>query len=205
MGLVVATIVIMYGKQSVGPTSTDPVVADARSPLRDAMLSDQPTPSASIMSSPASPTPLVVDAEPSVASPETTAPATPTTPVLTPIVIQAEKSSNTLIGGAKVVTCATCEGGARVGYVAGASQLFANTFLPHTGNRTVRVTFESDGPRLIKVSANGTLIAQRQVTGPGWQTPVTFEFTASLTAGQLRLGFYNDVGPAPDIDMITIY
>jgi hypothetical protein len=67
------------------------------------------------------------------------------------------------------------------------------------------VTFESDGTRLIKVSANGTLIAQRQVTGPGWQTPATFEFTASLTAGQLRLGFYNDVGPAPDIDMITIY
>jgi hypothetical protein len=58
---------------------------------------------------------------------------------------------------------------------------------------------------VIKVSANGTQIAQRQVTGPGWQTPETFEFIASLNAGQLRLGFYNDVGPAPDIDMITIY
>jgi hypothetical protein len=207
--LVVATMVMAFGKPRIESSRADPDVVDSGSPLRDVQVSAQPTPPPSVSTVPSSlpsrgPSPLVVVAAPSEPPATAVRPAPTPSSVFTPIVIQAEDSSNMFTGGAQTIPCATCEGGARVGFVGGASEIFANTLLSRSGNRTVIVTFESDGPRLIKVSANGALIVQRQVTGPGWQTPMTFEFTASLTAGQLRLGFYNDAGPAPDIDMITI-
>jgi hypothetical protein len=129
---------------------------------------------------------------------------TPPPPGFTSVAIQAEADANTLIGGAKIAACATCDGGGRVAYIAGTAQLVLNTNLPVAGSRTLTVTYETDGPRLIKVSANGTEIAQRSVTGTGWESPQTFAFAATLPAGPLHIAMYNDEGPAPDIDKVVI-
>jgi hypothetical protein len=120
------------------------------------------------------------------------------------VVIQAEAPGNVLAGGAQVWPCATCDGGARVAYIAGAAEVVLRTTMPAAGTRTVTVTYESDGPRLIKIAANGAAITERWVTGTGWDAPQTFTFTAELPAGPLQLRFYNDAGPAPDLDKVVI-
>jgi hypothetical protein len=140
------------------------------------------------------------------ATPPTPAPTrtTPRPPTFTPVSIQAEAAANALTGGAKIVACPPCDGGGRVGYIAGTAQLVMNTGFNVAGSRTLTVTYESDGLRLIKISANGKEIAQRWVTGTGWEAPQTFAFAATLPAGALQIAFYNDVGPAPDIDKVAI-
>jgi hypothetical protein len=102
------------------------------------------------------------------------------------------------------VACPTCAGGYRVGYIAGAAEVQVSTTMPMAGPRTIVVTYESDGLRLMKVSANGIQIAERWLTGTGWETPYTFVLSATLAGGPVCLSFYNDVGPAPDLDKVVI-
>jgi hypothetical protein len=129
---------------------------------------------------------------------------TPQSPAFTPITIEAEAHSNQLLGGAMPVACPTCAGGYRVGYIAGAAEVRVITTLPIAGARTIVVTYESDGLRLMKVSVNGVEIAECWLTGTGWETPYTFVLSTTLAGGPLSLAFYNDVGPAPDLDKVVI-
>lgn len=133
---------------------------------------------------------------------------TRTTPPFAPQSIQAEAATNVLSDGPAVVACAPCDGGARVGYIAGTAELIMVTRLPVAGSRTLTVTYETDGLRLLKISANGNEIAERWVTytgtANGWESPQTFAFATTLPAGPLQLVFYNDVGPAPDIDKVVL-
>jgi len=122
----------------------------------------------------------------------------------TPVTIQAEDPGNLLTGGASVVTCATCHGGGRVRYLCNTCTLVVRTALPVAGSRTITVGYEVDGPRFIKVSINGAPASSWPVTGPEWTVPQTFRFTAQLPAGDLRLTFFNDESPAPDIDDVII-
>ena len=125
-------------------------------------------------------------------------------PTFAPIIIEAEARSNQLIGGAMPVGCATCSGGYRVRFIAFLAEVVLIATIPAAGSRTITVTYESDGPRLMKVSANGVEIAARWITGDGWESPHTFVLNATLAAGPLHLSFYNDAGPAPDLDKAVI-
>ncbi|GAB3845067.1 hypothetical protein ACFPIJ_26445 [Dactylosporangium cerinum] len=153
-------------------------------------------------------------------APPSTTPALPTTPatsgtrvpaatgsaqaVFTPIVIEAEDPGNLLTGGAAVTACPTCHGGQRVRYLCFTCTLVVRTVLPTGGSRTVTVGYEVDGPRSVKVSVNGAPARTFQVTGSEWTTPRSFQFTADLPAGALRLTLFNDETPAPDIDVVTV-
>ncbi|MEV4508919.1 hypothetical protein AB0K00_08195 [Dactylosporangium sp. NPDC049525] len=122
----------------------------------------------------------------------------------TPVVVEAEAPGNRLTGGAGVTACVTCHGGARVRYLCFTCTLEVRAVLPVAGSRTVTVGYEVDGPRSVKVAVNGAPARTFQVTGSEWTTPRSFQFTAELPAGDLRLTFFNDDTPAPDIDVVTI-
>lgn len=145
------------------------------------------------------------------AGPGTVAPTSPTAGLgtgpparFTPIVIEAEDPANRLTGGAGVTACATCHGGARVRYLCFTCVLEVRAVLPVSGLRTVTVGYEVDGPRSVKVSVNGAPARTWQVTGSEWTAPRSFQFTAELPAGDLRLAIFNDETPAPDIDVVTV-
>ncbi|MEU0558496.1 hypothetical protein [Dactylosporangium sp. NPDC006015] len=121
-----------------------------------------------------------------------------------PIVVEAEDPGNRLTGGAAVTACGTCHGGARVRYLCFTCVLEVRAVLPTAGSRTVTVGYEVDGPRAVKVRVNGAAPRTFQVTGPAWTVPRSFQFTADLPAGELRLTLFNDDTPAPDIDVVTI-
>ncbi|WP_327009256.1 hypothetical protein OHA72_19645 [Dactylosporangium sp. NBC_01737] len=138
-------------------------------------------------------------------SPAVQGPATGSAPArFTPIVVEAEDPGNRLTGGAGVTACGTCHGGARVRYLCFTCTLEVRAVLPVAGTRTVTVGYEVDGPRAVKVAVNGAPARTFQVTGPEWTAPRSFQFTAELPAGDLRLVFFNDDTPAPDIDVVTI-
>jgi hypothetical protein len=121
-----------------------------------------------------------------------------------PFSIQAEDPANRLTGGASVVACATCRGGHRVRYLCPACALEVSFALPVAGSRKVTVWYEVDGPRSLKVSINGGAARAFPVDGPDWSAPRSFDFTAELPAGQVRMKLYNDDSPAPDLDEVAV-
>jgi hypothetical protein len=145
---------------------------------------------------------------PAPASPSAAAPvieaSSPAPARFTPITVEAEDPRNTLTGGAAVTDCATCRGGGRVRYVCATCRVIVRTSVPVAGPRTVTVFYETDGRRSLKVSVNDRRPVVRPVTGPGWETPRSFRFTADLPSGPLRLTLFNDESPAPDVDEIVI-
>jgi hypothetical protein len=121
-----------------------------------------------------------------------------------PITVEAEDPHSTLSGGAAVTACATCRGGHRVRYLCLACRLVVHATVPVSGRRTVTIVYEADGDRAIKVRINDAPARTLAVTGPDWTTPRSVQFTADLPAGPLRLSFYNDESPAPDLDQVVI-
>jgi hypothetical protein len=133
----------------------------------------------------------------------TQATATPS-PTFTPISVQAEASGNTLTDGAAVVSCDTCDGGARVQYVFLGRKVIVYATANIAGNRTVTVTYETSGPRTLKVSINGGAVNSFDVDGTSWVTPLRLSFTAAIPAGSISVTLTNDDGYAPDVDKVTI-
>jgi hypothetical protein len=121
-----------------------------------------------------------------------------------PVSVQAEDPGNALVAGARIASCATCDGGGRVRYLGGANQLVAYMDVPIAGTRTVTVAYEVDGTRTLKVAIGGVVALVRTVTGTGWETPLVLQFTAVVPAGRVSLTFYNDTSGAPDMDMVTV-
>ncbi|MEU4645517.1 hypothetical protein [Micromonospora sp. NPDC023814] len=156
--------------------------------------------------SPAKPTPSRL-AEPGPVGKSPTPQASTTTGQPVPFVpqrIEAEASTTQISGGAAVVRCGSCMGGARVGYIGATEQVIVVANLPSSGLRTIRVTYETDGLRQLKIKANNVDVDARWLNGGGWEVPNSFEFTTTLPAGPLRLMFYNDVTSAPDVDQVVI-
>jgi hypothetical protein len=156
----------------------------------------------------ASASPNVSAARPAAGSPSATAPSpsagggSPAT--FRPITVEAEDPHSALSGGAAVTACATCRGGHRVRYLCFTCRLVVRATVPVAGRRTVTVVYEADGDRVIKVRINDAPARTLPVTGPDWTTPRSVRFTADLPAGPLRLSFYNDESPAPDLDEVVI-
>jgi hypothetical protein len=125
-------------------------------------------------------------------------------PTFIPVSVQAEAPGNSVLGGAEVVSCDTCDGGARVRYIAGARELIVYGNANIAGTRTITVSYETDGARTLKVSINGGTAGSLAVNGTSWVTPLRVSFTAAIPAGGISLTFFNDSGPAPDVDKVTI-
>jgi hypothetical protein len=122
----------------------------------------------------------------------------------TPITVEAEDPHNTLSGGAAVTACATCRGGHRVRYLCLTCRLIVRATMPVSGRRTMTVVYEADGDRAIKLRINDAPARTLPVTGSDWTAPRSVQFSADLPAGPLRLSFYNDESPAPDLDEVVI-
>ena len=163
-----------------------------------------PTPSLSPSEVPTSTSPSTSPTAPRTSAPATTPPAPAATapPTFVPVTIQAEAA--TLTGTASAVACTLCSGGWRVGYISQGSAVVVRVDIPLAGRRTVRVTYETDGSREIRVQLNGVDVETRWLPGTSWEEPMTFEFSAMIPAGTVELRFYNDINPAPDIDAVTI-
>ncbi|RIV40197.1 carbohydrate-binding protein [Micromonospora radicis] len=139
--------------------------------------------------------------------PTTTAPApagtsrsaTPAAPP--PITVQAEDPDNLLGDGARMTACAACDGGARVRYLGTLTAYLDN---PTAGRRTVTVDYTVNGDRELKISINGAAPTSHIVTGTDWNIPRTLRYTATVPAGRVSFTFFNDTGPSPDIDKLTI-
>ncbi|MER7166263.1 hypothetical protein ABT336_09380 [Micromonospora sp. NPDC000207] len=192
------------GPPEVGST---PDGGPAAPPVTTPTPTDTPSgPSPSPRDTGPTPTPSRSE-QPEQGGPTATAPATPTptrdsgSSSFKPITVQAEDPGNDLGGGAKVAACSACDGGARVRYL-GTLTAYLNN--PTAGRRTITVTYQVDGQREIKISVNDRTPTTHVVTGTGWDKQHTLQYTASLPAGRVSLRFFNDTGPPPDIDKITI-
>jgi hypothetical protein len=158
-------------------------------------------------SAPASPPSALVtpSAAPSAipsAIPSATPSVTPAS--FTPIAVEAEGTGSILTGDAAGTACDACHGGGRVRYLGDTSRVTLRATVPVAGRRTLTVVYEADGPRLLKVKVNDGVPRTYPVTGPDWDTPRTFHFTADLPAGPLRVTLFNDESPAPDVDAVLI-
>jgi len=184
-----------------------PLVAP-KSHSRAGTAAPSPSVSASVLVLPsASPLPSASLSPSSVSSPEPTmsAPPTPTKrPFKTIRLLAADKAN--VRSGARVIECAGCQGGHRVGYIGGPNTLI---MLIHgvtaPGRRTLTVTYETDVPRTLKIAVNQNPVRTLKLAGAkDFMIPAVTRLTISLPAGSSSIKFFNDEGPAPDINGIVI-
>ena len=149
-------------------------------------------------------TPSPPAARPRSPSPSTPPSASPIGPSFTTVTLQASDPGN-VRQGVHVFKCATCVGGDRVGYIGGANYLVIPVRVPVAGDRRLTVVYESDGQRTLMISVNGTTVSTLRLAGEGdWKLPATTAVPVFLPAGPSLLKFFNDKGPAPDVDRIVI-
>jgi hypothetical protein len=142
-------------------------------------------------------------------------PATPTAPPppLSPASHEAEAPENTVDNGAEILSCGSCSGGYRVGYL-GLRSSGTNGFLQFNnvnkrsaGNYTLTVYY-SNGASYSRdeyISVNGKLVIGFSGDPTGsFSTFATVQITVSLNAGNNTITFYNPQSAAPDIDKIVI-
>lgn len=120
---------------------------------------------------------------------------------------EAEASGNTLAGTAAVSACASCSGGAKVGYLGNGGTLTINGVNGGTGGATtVTVSYASAVARTAQVSVNGG--AATTVSFPAtadWNTVGTVAVPLTLAAGSVNtVKISNASDWAPDIDRIVV-
>ncbi|CAI6035136.1 DUF4832 domain-containing protein [Cohnella sp. JJ-181] len=155
--------------------------------------------------------PLTGGATPTPTPTQTPSPTPTPTPTPTPpsgtIVYEAEASGNTLGSPATVVSCATCSGGSKVGYVGNGGTLrFNGITAPSTGDYTVTIHYlNGEASRYAALSVNGG--AGTSINFPssgGWTTVASLVRTVHLQAGTNTLSFSQPTGYAPDFDRIAV-
>lgn len=123
---------------------------------------------------------------------------------------EAESSSNTLSGGAKVMSCSNCSGSQDVGYIGDNSgTLQFNSVSASSSGSYLLTIYYADGDstsRIASISVNGgTATTYTFATSHGGNLVATLPITISLNAGSSNtIKFYNTSSWAPDIDKITI-
>jgi alpha-galactosidase-like CBM13-containing protein len=121
---------------------------------------------------------------------------------------EAESSNNTLEGSAFVLSCPTCSGGLKVGYVGNNSGTlqFNGVGVVVAGNHTVTICYlNGDAVRYALLSVNGGQGMPVSFPSTGsFQTVGSIQITVTLNTGCNTLEFYNPiVGDwAPDFDRI---
>lgn len=124
---------------------------------------------------------------------------------------EAESSDNTLTGGAGIQSCATCSGGADVGYVGNNSGTlqFNGVAVNTTHNYVVTIWYTNgDATRYALMSVNGSPGTPLNFPSTGsFQTVGSIQTTVTLNAGSNNtLLFYNPITGnwAPDFDRIGV-
>ncbi|WP_327008867.1 hypothetical protein OHA72_17395 [Dactylosporangium sp. NBC_01737] len=155
---------------------------------------------------------MPVPTAPASALPRTSAPPSPTarrTPSSPPgfavISLHAAGAAN-LRNGARVIECPTCDGGSRVGYIGGPNTLAIRVpDVPAAGERTLTVTYETAETRTLRVAVNDGPAHTLTLSGAGdWLIPATVSLRVHLPAGTSWVRFFNDAGPAPDVNRIEL-
>ena len=121
--------------------------------------------------------------------------------------IEAEASTNTLAGAAKVASCTACSGGKKVGFIgngAANSVTINGVTESSAGTKTLTITYLVSGTRTFDISVNGGADTAITLTGTSFSTPVTTSVTVTLKAGTNTIKFHNDAAYAPDLDLVTI-
>jgi hypothetical protein len=108
--------------------------------------------------------------------------------------------------GARVIECASCRGGSRVGYIGGPNLLAVRVAgVPTAGTRTLTIVYETEEPRTLKVAVNdGTVQTRRLAGAASLLIPATTSVEAFVPAGDSWIRFFNDTGSAPDINEIVL-
>jgi hypothetical protein len=101
---------------------------------------------------------------------------------------EAESSSNTLSGGAKVVSCSGCSGSESVGYIGGSSGgtlTFPNISSSVSTTTTIRIHYENgdSAQRFANVVVNGVSHVVAFVPTSDGETPGTSTLTVPLNSG----------------------
>ncbi|MEV6512357.1 CBM35 domain-containing protein [Streptomyces sp. NPDC051642] len=122
---------------------------------------------------------------------------------------EAESSANTLTGSAKVVTCAECSGGSRVGFVGNGNTLtFNGVTAPSAGSYKLTIAYEDgDAGRSLNLSVNGGTATAVAFPGTGdgdWPFVQTLTVSVTLKAGSNTIALANASAYGPDIDKITL-
>jgi hypothetical protein len=120
---------------------------------------------------------------------------------------EAEASTNTVVGGAGVTSCANCSGGAKVGNLYNGGALRINGVnVPKTGTYQVNIRYTTGDARSATVSANG----QNAVTlafppSGGWDIPATLTVPMQLHAGTNTIEIDSSTPVySPDIDKVEV-
>ncbi len=118
----------------------------------------------------------------------------------TPVTYEAEAA--TVSGGAVVVSCAACSGGAKVGYIGNNSGTLTFTGVAGGtgGARTVTLYYSSAVARTAVV--NGQTVSFPATAD--WNTIGSKQITLTLAAGSNTVTVTNPSGWAPDIDRVTV-
>ena len=127
---------------------------------------------------------------------------------------EAESSSNTLGGGARVQSCTACSGGKNVGYIGNGGTLqFNNIHVNSAGSYRLVIsyingdssTFGIGTYRTATININGSTSFTVQFAATGdWNEVVTTIISVPLSAGNNTITFSNGSAYTPDIDKIDI-
>ncbi|HEY4033215.1 MAG TPA: protein kinase [Ktedonobacteraceae bacterium] len=177
-------------------------------------VTDTPTVQPSVTDTPIA-QPAVADIPP-VQPPKPAPTPKPTpTPTATDAAIsyEAEVSQNTLAGGARVISCSSCSGGARVGDLGVRSSgesgtlRFNNVNKAGAGTYTLTLYYSngSSGSQDEYISVNGgpAIVFNGSPTG-SFSTFATAGIAVSLNGGSNTIEFSNPNGNAPDVDKIIV-
>jgi hypothetical protein len=119
---------------------------------------------------------------------------------------EAEASTNTLSGGARVLSCSGCSGDSTVGYVGNGGVLtFNNISANATGAYALTIAYASGEDRYANMSVNGGANSLLRFASTGSFTTVgKLVVTVNLNAGNNTIAFSNSSGWGPDFDRITL-
>jgi hypothetical protein len=111
-----------------------------------------------------------------------------------------------LRNGARIIECATCDGGSRVGYIGGPNTLAIRiSGVTTPGRRTLTVVYETAEPRTLKIAVGDGMPQVLHLAGAhDWMIPANVSLQIDLPAGMSWIRFFNDAGSAPDINRIVV-
>ena len=163
-----------------------------------------PSPSGTTTAAPVPTAPA--SALPRTPAPSPTARRTPSSPPGFAVISLHAADAANLRNGARVIECPTCDGGSRVGYIGGPNTLAIRVpDVPAAGERTLTVTYETAETRTLRVAVNDGPVHTLTLSGAGdWLIPATVSLRVHLPAGTSWVRFFNDDGPAPDVNRIEL-
>ena len=128
-----------------------------------------------------------------------------------PVSYEAEALDNTIAGAARVVSCSSCSGGEKVGFIGNGAANFVtinNVKAAVSGSYTMTIYCLVNGVRGFSISVNGGAATSVSCTGTSFSVPVTNppSITVNLNAGFANtIKFSNSTAFAPDLDRIIVH